>query len=339
MFKKLIQNLTQKKLKYLVVGAGSTGATFACFLKSANKDITLLSKYQSIIEMSQEKGGIRLVSNVKKDKKYKVKIKTLNDYDEKADVIILCVRTPDILSTIPIVEKAKKENTVIFSISNGFGIGYSLSQKFKDINVLEANFVGKCRWYNREDVTFLQQREYCELNLANINNSVNENFLKQIKDDFTQSGMITNILTNKEFIEESFKRLITRSPFEATCIYYDICAHDFKDEKLETFKKLCNELLVLAKAMNIDIRDVFLKEYFDNFEKYKERDDANVYSSILHDMKNNIVSEIDFLFFIVIELAKKYNVELPTYFMIAEKFKTYNTLNKYLTDVNTKNEI
>jgi len=26
----------KKKLKYLIIGAGSTGATFACFLKSAN---------------------------------------------------------------------------------------------------------------------------------------------------------------------------------------------------------------------------------------------------------------------------------------------------------------
>lgn len=322
-------NFLKPNKKYLVIGAGSTGATFACFLKSANKNVTLISKYEDVIKNAKEKGGIKLISNVKGERRYKLNIKTIEQYKDKADVIILCIRTPDILSAIPLIEKSKKKNTVIFSISNGFGIGYALSRKFKNINVLDANFVGKCRWYNRQDVEYLQQREYVELNFADINNTTEKKLLEQIKEDFSQSGMNTSIMNEKQFTEISFERLITRSPFEATCIYYDICAHDFKDEKLETFKKLCNELLILAKAMKINVRQGFLEEYYNNFELYKQRDDANVYSSILNDMKIGQNSEIDFLFFIVVELAKQYNVELPTYFMIAEKFKEYNTLNKY----------
>ena len=93
---------------------------------------------------------------------------------------------------------------------------------------------------------------------------------------------------------------------------------------------MCEELLILAKAMNVKVRSEFLEEYYRDFEKYKERDDANVYSSILNDMKYEQASEIDFLFFIVVELAKEYNVNLPTYFMIAEKFNELNTLKNYL---------
>ncbi len=323
-------NLFEKKLKYLVIGAGSTGATFACFLHSAGKNVTLISKYESIIKTAKEKGGIRLISNVKGDKRYKVKIKTEQIYNEKADVIILCIRTPDILSAMPLIEKAAKKDTVLFSISNGFGIGYALSQKFQNLHVLDANYVGKCRWYKRNDAEYLQQREYCELNFADINNNTNPKLLNKIKDDFAKSGMITSCLTEKQFTELSFERLITRSPFEACCIYYNICANDFEGEKRETFEKLCNELLLLAKAMGINVRNGFLQEYYENFEKYKQRDDANVYSSILNDMNIGQNSEIDFLFFIVVELAKKYNVNIPTYFKIAEKFKDYNTLNHYL---------
>ena len=141
--------------------------------------------------------------------------------------------------------------------------------------------------------------------------------------------MITTLMQEKQFTEIAFERLITRSPFEATCINYNICAHDFDGEKLETFKTLCNELLILAKALNINVRKNFLDEYYKNFELYKERDDANVYSSILNDMKIGQNSEIDFLFFIVIELAKEHNVELPMYFKIANKFEKYNSLNSY----------
>lgn len=319
----------RKNLKYLVVGAGSTGATFACFLKDAKKDVVLISKYQSVIDIAKKNSGIKLKSNVKGEKKYNIKIKTEESFRAKADVIILCIRTPDISSALNLIERVSHRNTVVFSISNGFGIGYALKQKFKSLNVIDANFVGKCRWYDRNSGEYLQLREYCELNLSPFDNKIDVKLLNNIKEDFAQAGMKTELMNHKRFDEVSFERLITRSPFEACCIYYNINAHQIVGEKRILFENLCEELLILAKAMDINIRKDFLKEYYDNFELYKERDDANVYSSILNDFKLNQKSEIDFLFFIVIELAKKYNVNLPCYFMIAEKFKEYNTLNEY----------
>lgn len=317
----------KRNLKYLVIGAGSTGATFACFLNSAGKNVTLISKYESVIQLAKKNGGIKLKSKVKGDKKYKVNIKTEKQYKEKADVIILCIRTPDILSAVDFIKRVSHKNTVVFSISNGFGIGYFLQKKIPYINVIDANFVGKCRWYDRNSGEYLQLREYCELNLSAADDFSDKKLLDKIKSDFIKAGMNTSLMTAKQFNEISFERLITRSPFEACCIYYDINAHQITGEKREFFEKLCEELLILAKAMNINIRDSFLQEYYSNFELYKERDDANVYSSILNDFKIGQKSEIDFLFFIVLELAKEYNVNLPCYSMIAEKFEKYNTLS------------
>ena len=70
-----------KNIKYLIVGAGSTGATFACFLNSAKKDVTLISKYEDIVVNAKKKKGIRLISSVKGDKVYNIKIKTEKDYN------------------------------------------------------------------------------------------------------------------------------------------------------------------------------------------------------------------------------------------------------------------
>lgn len=326
----MFKDLFKKKLKYLVIGAGSTGATFACFLHSAKKDVTLISKYEDIVKNAKNRNGIKLISSVKGEKIYNVKIKTEKEYKEKADVIILCIRTPDILSAIPLIKKASHKNTIVTSIANGFGISYALHKALPNLSILDSNFVGKCRWFDRQNVEYLQQREYCEFNFADKYNSIEKKILTQIEEDFSLSGMNTTLMNERQFTEIAFERLITRSPFEATCIYYDICAHDFENEKEATFKSLCEELLILAKAMNINVRKNFLEEYYENFEKYKERDDANVYSSILNDMKIGQNSEIDFLFFIVEELAKEYKVKLPTYFKIAEKFKEYKTLDKFL---------
>ena len=320
-------NFFKRNLKYLVIGAGSTGATFACFLNSAGKNVTLISKYESVIQLEKKNGGIKLKSKVKGDKKYKINIKTEKEYKTKADVIILCIRTPDIISAFDFIKRVSHKNTVVFSIANGFGIGYFLRKKIPYINVVDANFVGKCRWYDRNSGEYLQLREYCELNLSSADDFLDKKLLEKIKSDFIQAGMNTSLMSSKQFNEISFERLITRSPFEACCVYYDINAHQITGEKREFFEKLCEELLILAKAMNINIRDSFLQEYYSNFELYKERDDANVYSSILNDFKIGQKSEIDFLFFIVLELAKEYNVNLPCYSMIAEKFKEYNTLS------------
>ena len=329
MFIHLGNRFFKRELKYLVIGAGSTGATFACFLKSANKNVTLISKYEGVIKNAEEKGGIKLISNVKGEKRYKINIKTENQYKDKADVIILCIRTPDVISALPFIERCSHKNTIVFSIANGFGIGMALKERLKNVHILNATFVGKCRWYNRQDVEYLQQREYVELNFADEYKQIDTKLLEQLKDDFSQTGMNTSYISPEKFNETAFERLITRSAFEACCIYYNINANQIQGEKRVTFEKLCQELLLLAKAMKINIRPDFLEEYYANFETYKERDDANVYSSILNDFKAGQKSEIDFLFFIVIYLAKKYNVEMPAYFMIAEKFKEYNTLNIY----------
>ena len=318
-------NIFKPKLKYLIIGAGSTGATFSCFLHSAKKNVILISKYENVIKIAKEKKGIKLISNVKGDKRYKINIQTEQTYKGKADVIILCIRTPDILSSIPFIKKVSHNNTIVTSIANGFGISYLLKKELPNLHILDSNFVGKCRWYNKNDVEYLQQREYVEFNFADKYNSLEQKILNKIKTDFQESGMNTTLMSEKQFTQIAFERLITRSPFEATCIYYNICAHDFYGESLKTFKDLCQELLILANAMKIDIRNDFLDEYYANFEKYKERDDANVYSSILQDIKIGQNSEIDFLFFVVLELAKKYNLNLPTYSKIAEKFKKYQS--------------
>ena len=76
----MFKYIFKKKLKYLVIGAGSTGATFACFLHSAGKDVTLLSKYDDIVKNAKAKGGIKLISCVKGEKRYNIKIKTEKNY-------------------------------------------------------------------------------------------------------------------------------------------------------------------------------------------------------------------------------------------------------------------
>ncbi len=188
----MLESLFKKNLKYLVIGAGAVGATFACLLKGANKNVTLISKYNNLIKKAYEQGGIRLISNIKDDKRYKLNFKTEAEYKEKADVIIICVYDKDIETVFPLVEKALKDNTIIFTTADQDTIGSLLEEKFPN-RVLNAGFNAKCRWYDRQNVEYMQQGEVCELVLTPKNKNSDKNILKQIEKDITKAGIKTFI--------------------------------------------------------------------------------------------------------------------------------------------------
>ncbi len=319
------------KLKYLIIGAGATGCTFACLLKSKNKNVTLISKYDYIIDGVKRNHGMTLDCKITGKNKYDVTVKKEENYKEKADVIILCVRTPNIPELIPFIKNSSHKNTIVFSIANGFGIGQALKNKLgKDLNVMNASFVGQCRCYNPKGAEVLQLKEFLNLQLSFLDNYVDNTITEKLISDLNSASIQTTLISERRFNQISFERLITRSPYEACCMYYNITANEIKDEKEITFKKLCNELITLSKAMDIQIDKDFLDNYYKNFENYKKADSANVESQILKDItKEKKQPEIDFFIFIVLELAKKYNVSLPTYSMVADKFKEYNTLEKF----------
>lgn len=316
-------------LKYDVIGAGSVGGTISAFLKSKNKDVRLITKYPHLVEAAKKQKGVRLISNVKGDHTYNVKVVDENNLGpRKADIIFLCVRTPDFESTFPLIKKLAHKNTILLSISNGFGIADALQKKLPEVNVIEASFVGMSRWFERETPTYLQKREYCELKFAVRNGQIiNPKMLKQFQKDIFDIGMTGGLISSSEIQSLFFERLITRSPFECCCLFYDITANEISGEKEVLFRELCDELVTLAKAMNIKLEDNVVDNYIRNFEEYKKRDDANVVSSILSDIKNNQKPEIDFFLFIVETLAKEHNLNLPRYFEIADKYRQYKNFN------------
>lgn len=319
----------KEKLKYDIIGAGSVGGTIAAFLKSGNKDVRLITKYPHLVEAAKKQKGIRLISSVKGDNIYNVKVVDESNLgNRKSDVIFLCVRTPDLKSTFPLIKKMAYKNTIVLSIANGFGIAETLQKELPKINIVEASFVGMSRWFERETPTYLHKREYCELKFAvSPKQIIDKKLIKQFEKDILDAGMTGGLISSDEMKTLLFERLITRSPFESCCLLHDITANEIVDDKEVLFRDLCDELMILAKAMNIDIKDSFVDEYIENFEEYKKRDDANVVSSILSDIKIGQKPEIDFFIFIVETLAKEHNITLPKYFEITDKYRQYKTFN------------
>lgn len=323
-----------KKLKYVIIGAGSVGGTIAAFLKSQNKDVKIITKYKYLLNICKKQQGLRLISKIKGDKTYDIKM-ILNNriFNTKADVIILCIRTPDFKSALPIIKKISHAKTVIIPIANGFAISETLENLLKQYDpkrkykVFDVSFVNKSRWNHRNKLEYEQQSDYCDLKFSyKTENDKEEEFIKRIEKDFLEAGISGGYIKYDEMQSILMKRLITRSPYECCCSYYGITANDLKDEKKDLFKKLCNELLILAKSLNIYIEENFLDEYFKNIQEYKNNDDANIYPQILKDIKENKIPEIYNFLFIVEELAKKNNLYLPEYFKIAEKFKKYKNI-------------
>lgn len=76
--------------KYLIVGTGGVGGSIAGFLALAGKDVTCIARGKHL-EAIREK-GLHLRSDLKGNHFLPIQACTAEEYNEKANVIFVCVK-------------------------------------------------------------------------------------------------------------------------------------------------------------------------------------------------------------------------------------------------------
>ena len=99
-------------MKYLVIGAGGIGGPLAFYLAKGGKDVTLIARGEALKAIKEK--GLTLY----KDEKYesvKINACTTEEYNERPDIIFLCVKSYSIDGILPFLEKItdKKIPTLI----------------------------------------------------------------------------------------------------------------------------------------------------------------------------------------------------------------------------------
>ncbi len=306
-------------MKYLIVGTGGTGACIGSFLAEKGKDVTFIARGKHLEAIEQR--GLFVLSpkrgkiHIKNPKVCKTEL-----YDEKADVIFVCVKCYSIDSLIPFIEKASHNNTIVIPITNVFGFATKIARKIPKVVSLggciyissDISYYGEVTM--RSDVfrvVYGFRKDDPKRNMAYKWESI----IEQITNDLNESGIEASV--SNDVKSEVFRKFSYVSPVSAVCAFLDTNAGELQSPgpQRDTLIGLIKEIVSIGKAMNVDID-------YDIVDKNLELLSTvlpNVKSSMQKDLEKGGESEIDGLIFDVVKMADEYGVDVPLYKMVAEK--------------------
>ncbi len=297
-------------MKYLIVGSGGTGATIGAYLAKASKDVTFIARGNHLDAIKEK--GLRIIRPDDEFTIYPAKVATLESYDEKPDVIFVCVKGYSLDSVIPQLKRIADENTVIIPILNIFGTGAMMQKHFDNTLVTDGCIYVAAQI--KEPGCIQMNGNILRVIFGVRDRSEYRECLKDIENDLIESG-IEGILSDN-ISRDALLKFSYVSPQGACGLYYNVPAGEIQKpgEIRECFAGLIREIDALANAMDIHFEEDIVKRNLAILDGLSK--DAT--TSLQRDIMAGRDSEIDGLIFEVVRLAEKYGVDAPLYSKIAK---------------------
>ena len=299
--------------KFVIIGTGGTGGTIGAYLAKAGNDVTFIARGEHLKAMKEN--GLKVVRTKDEFLICPCKACTLEDYNEKADVIFVCVKGYSLDSIIPQLQRIADKDTIIIPILNIYGTGSMLQKHFSDTLVTDG-----CVYV---------AAQIAEPGCIKMNGDIlrvvfgvraEKDYrpeLKEIEEDLIKSG-IEGLLSDN-IARDALLKFSYVSPQGACGVYYDVPAGDIQKpgEIRDCFAGLVHEIDVLANAMDIHFQEDIVKRNLSILDGLSE----SATTSMQRDIADGKKSEVDGLVYEVVRLGKQYNVDLPFYNKIAEELK------------------
>ena len=302
-------------MKYLIIGTGGVGCAVGGFLVSKGNDVTFISRGKTLEVLRND--GLKIKSGLKGDLYMpNIKVFSSEEYEDKADVIFVCVKDYSLDSVIRVIRKASHKNSVVIPLLNGYGVGERISKS------LDTAFVADGCVYISAFIevpgSIIQLGSLFRLVLgARKGIDLDSVVLNNIKNTLIDCGIDAILSNNIE--SEIFKKFSVVSSCAACGAYYDITAGQIQEE--EKYKQTYKELSIEMREIAVKLNYKFDPDLVDINLKFLYSMDKNATSSLHKDIKAGKKTEIDSLIFSVVRLAEKLDVEVPTYKLIADHFK------------------
>lgn len=304
-----------KNMKYLIIGTGGTGACIGGFLAADHKDVAFIARGKNLEVMKQD--GLTLKSDIKGTLQLtNLKVFSEEEYEDKADVIFICVKSYSIDEIIPLIEKASHEGSILIPILNGYDIAGKISGKLKN-----AHLLGGCIYissYMDAPGSVVQSGNYFRIVFgARKGDSADLKILESIKNDLNKCGIKAIISDNIE--RDTFKKYAFLSAYAGCAAYYDITSKEMQEEgePRQDFVRLCEEITEISNRLHLEM-DIDLTE---TNLKILDAMAPDTTASLQRDMKENKKTEMDGLLFEVVRLAEQVGADVPVFSKIAKHFK------------------
>lgn len=245
----------------------------------------------------------------------KVAAFTAEEFQGKADVIFVCVKGYSVDSITELIKRASHERTVVIPILNVYGTGPVSSGWLRrlvlDGCIYIVGFVS-----GRGEIT--QMGKIFRLVYgAHRSTIVSRETLEAVQRDLQESGIkaeISDDINRDTFVKWSFI-----SAMAVTGAYYDVPMGEVqKPGKVrDTFIGLSQESAALGRKLGIEFKEDIVQYNLKVIDKLAPESTA----SMQKDMAKGHQSEVQGLLFDMITAAEEQGIEVPTYRMVAEKFK------------------
>lgn len=301
-------------MKYLIAGTGGVGGSIAAFLALAGKDVTCIARGEHLAAIRER--GLLLHSDLKGEHTLRIDASTAEEFQGKADVIFVCVKGYSIDSITDLIKRAAHKDTVVIPILNVYGTGPRIQRLVPGVTVLDGCIYIVGFVSGKGEIT--QMGKIFRLVYgAHKGTSVPEGVLQAIQYDLQESGIKAEI--SPDINRDTFVKWSFISAMAVTGAYYDVPMGEVqKSGKIrDTFIGLSRESAALGRKLGIEFKEDVIEYNLKVIDKLAPESTA----SMQKDLEKGHQSEVQGLLFDVIAAAEEQGIDIPTYRMVAEKFK------------------
>lgn len=306
-------NKPERQLRYLVAGTGGVGGSMAGFLALAGKEVTCIARGAHL--QAIQANGLKLKSDLKGEYLLPIKACAAEEYNQKADVIFVCVKGYSVDSITELIKQAAHQDTIVIPILNVYGTGPRIQHLVPGVTVLDGciyivGFVSGTGEISQMGSIF---RLVYGAHKGTVTAS---GLLEAVQQDLQESGIKAEIspdINRDTFIKWSFI-----SAMAVTGAYHDVPMGEVqKPGKVRnTFIGLSTESAALGKQLGITFEEDLVTYNLKVMDKLAPESTA----SMQKDIERGHESEIQGLLFDMITAAEAEGIDVPTYREVAKKF-------------------
>lgn len=301
-------------MKYLIVGTGGVGGSIASFLSLAGKDVTCIARGEHLRAIREH--GLRLHSDLKGEHVLHIPAYTAEEYQEKADVILVCVKGYSIDSIADLLQRAATPHTIVIPILNVYGTGPRIQRLAPGVTVLDGCICIVGYVSGKGEISQMG-RVFRLLFGAHRGTDVSRETMEAVRQDLTESGIRADI--SDDINRDTFVKWSFISAMAVTGAYYDVSMGEVQKPGpvRDTFIGLSRESTALGEKLGIR----FLEDNVAHNLRIIDALDPHSTASMQKDIARGHQSEIQGQLFDLIAAAEAQGIDIPTYRMVARKFQ------------------
>ncbi len=284
--------------KVALIGMGAVGTVYGNLLYNKyGSDFTVISDESRKDKL--KKNGFTLNGST-----FHPNISSNSDNSTEYDLIIFAVKNHQLVGAIEDVRNFVGEKTILITFLNGVTARDIIQEAYPNNKVLYGLSMKIDAVRNEDGVV---NTEDGQIHFGEADNTVISKEVQAVKDCFDEAG-IQNIVFQdmirmywkKFMLNVGFNQVtaVTRAPYgKVTNI----------ETSLILFKEAMNEVMAIAKALNIDLREEDIEEFVALMEHFSPLGKT----SMLQDVEAKRKTEVDYFGGTVVELGKKLNIPTP----------------------------